>query len=65
MIVGDDVRVLEARQDLEFGVQLFALLLRHLQVADLLPTHDEAIGLSFDLSDNSERAMACDGKPHS
>lgn len=60
MVVGDDVGVSEARQDLELGVQLFTLLLRHLEVADLLPAHDQSIGLPSHPSDNSKGAMACE-----
>jgi hypothetical protein len=58
VVVADDVRVPEGRQDLELGVELLALLLGHLQVADLLPAENHAVDLAADLSDDAERAMA-------
>lgn len=38
MVIGDDVRVSEGAQDVEFGGELFALLLRHLDVIDFFAT---------------------------
>jgi hypothetical protein len=38
--VGDDVRVAELFQDREFGLELLALLLRHLEIADLFPAEN-------------------------
>jgi hypothetical protein len=38
--VGDDVRVAELLEDGELGLELFALLLRHLLVADFLAAED-------------------------
>ena len=40
MVVGDNVRVSEGTQDVELGRELFALLLRHLDVIDFLPAQD-------------------------
>lgn len=59
VIVGDDVGVAEGREDLELGVELFALLLRHAQVGDFLAAHDKAVRLSAHLADDTEGAMAC------
>lgn len=58
VVVADDVGVAEAREALELGVELLALLLGHLAVVDLLAAEYEAIGLALHLSDNPERAMA-------
>jgi len=58
MVVADDVWVAQCRQDLEFGVELLALLLRHLEVTDLFPAENHVVDLSAHLSDDSKRAMA-------
>lgn len=58
VVVGDDVRMAEMRQDLELGVELFALFLRHAEVGDFLAAHDEAIGLAPDLANDAKGAMA-------
>lgn len=50
------------REDLELGVELFALLLGHTLVVDLLTTHDEAVILASHLADDAERAMTCDDR---
>lgn len=58
VVVGHDVGVAEAREALELGVELLALLLRHFSVVDLLPAEDEAVGLPLHLPYDAERAMA-------
>ncbi|TFB01269.1 hypothetical protein CCMA1212_006799 [Trichoderma ghanense] len=58
VVVGDDVRVAEVREDLELGVQLLALFLRHSDVRDFFAAHDEAVGLAADLADDAKGAMA-------
>lgn len=57
MEVADDIRMSEGGQDLELGMQLFSLLLGHLQVADLFSTQDHPVHLSLDLPNNAEGAM--------
>lgn len=59
VVVGDDVGVTEGREDLELGVELFALFLGHAQVGDFLAAHDEAVRLSAHLADDTKGAMAC------
>jgi high-affinity nickel permease len=59
VVVGYNVGMPQVRQDLELGVQLLALLLRHAQVADLLAAHDEAVRLAPHLADDAKGAMAC------
>lgn len=59
VIVGDDVGMSQCREDLKLGVKLFALLLGHAQVGDLLATHDEAVRLPPNLADDTEGAMTC------
>lgn len=61
VVVCDDVRVSEMGQDLEFGVELLALLLRHSKVRDFLAAHDEAVGLAADFADDAKGAMAWRG----
>lgn len=56
--VGDDVGVAQLLEDGQLGLQLLALLLRHLAVADLLAAQDVAIGLALDLADDAKRAMS-------
>lgn len=58
VVVGDDVRVAEMRQDLELGVELLALFLRHAEVGDFFAAHDEAVGLATDFADDAKGAMA-------
>jgi len=58
MVVAYDVLVAEGREDLEFGVELLALLLRHLEVANFLAAHDEAVLLPSHLPDDAKGAMA-------
>lgn len=40
MVVGYDVRVTKGAEDIEFGGELLAFLLRHLDVIDFLPAQD-------------------------
>jgi hypothetical protein len=42
-------------------VELLPLLLGHLEVADLFPAEDHAVGLATDFSDDAKGAMACEG----
>jgi hypothetical protein len=42
------------RQDLEFGVELLALLLRHAEVGDFFAAHDEAVCPATDFTDDAE-----------
>lgn len=61
VVVTDNVGMSKMRENLELGMELFTLLGRHLQIADLLPTHDQPVGLASDLPDHTEGAMAyCD-----
>lgn len=57
--VGDDVGMAQFLEDGQLGLQLLALLLRHLAVADLLAAEDVAIRLALDFSDDAKRAMSC------
>lgn len=59
VVVLDNVVVSKMREDLEFGVELLALLLGHAMVRDLLAAHDEAIVLAAHLANDSERPMSC------
>ena len=40
MVVSDDIGMTEGAQDIEFGRELFSLLLGHLDVVDLFATED-------------------------
>lgn len=59
VVITHNIGVAECGQDLELGVQLLPLLLRHLEIADFLAAEDHAIHLSAHLSDDSKGAMAC------
>lgn len=59
VVVGDNVGVSEARETLEFGVELFSFFLGHFAVVDFLSAEDEAIRLPPHPADNTKRAMAC------
>lgn len=58
MVVADDVGMAERREDGEFGVELLALLLGHLQVADFFPTDNCIVCLAADLANDAKGAMA-------
>lgn len=62
MVVADDVGMTERREDGEFGVELFPLLLGHLQVADLLSTDNGIVCLATNLADDTKGAMSCIGE---
>jgi hypothetical protein len=64
VIVPDDIGMPEGGQNLELGMELFALFLGHLEVADFLPAENHAVGLAADFADDAKGAMAWEDGQH-
>ena len=58
IVIADNIRMMKFTEDVDLADQLLLFLFIHLAIVEFLPDEDAAIGLSTNLTDHTERALA-------